>query len=245
MTAGKYLLVAFILPAALLWGMANWEHEKFQLPVEKARQAEKIRKAEELKAKVAVMSPEERAKFEAKKARREMVLRLQAEKSGTPMEDHGYLKWTDISTSRWQTIYENLFGESIQFHQKFFLEDTLVKRPVFVRYDWVWSYVVEGLIVLLFAAGVWFGRRSRFLWLCMACLGFDMFIHLILGFGINEVFIMAPHWLFVLPIAAAYLFREVRTRWLRVPVLLLALYLFIYNGWLLVDFLQTPIRATL
>lgn len=245
MTAGKYLLVAFILPAALLWGMANWEHEKFQLPVEKARQAEKIRKAEELKAKVAVMSPEERAKFEARKARREMVLRLQAEKSGTPMEDHGYLKWTDISTSRWQTIYENLFGESIQFHQKFFLEDTLVKRPVFVRYDWVWSYVVEGLIVLLFAAGVWFGRRSRFLWLCMACLGFDMFIHLILGFGINEVFIMAPHWLFVLPIAAAYLFREVRTRWLRVPVLLLALYLFIYNGWLLVDFLQTPIRATL
>ena len=244
----KYLLLAVFLPAALLWLTATWEDYAFAQPKEKQRQEEKARKAKALEARVAAMTPAERQKFEARKARREEVLRLQAAKTGKPMEDRGFLKWTDISTSRWQTVYENLFGESIQFHQQYFLEDTLVHRPVFVKYDWTLSYVVEALVCLLFVIGVWCGRRSRFLWLCLSCLGFDMFIHLILGFGINEVFIMAPHFLFVLPIAVAYLFRALHGRMhqaLRCLVLALTLYLWLYNGYLLTDFLLTPIRAIL
>ena len=114
-----------------------------------------------------------------------------------------------------------------------------------MTYDWVWSYVVEALVVLLFIVGIWCGRRSRFLWLCLSCFGFDMFIHLVLGFGLNEVFIMAPHWLFVLPIAVAYLLHPVKARWLRLSVLLLTLYLFIYNILLLIRFLLSPIHAIL
>ena len=239
----KYLLLAVILPAALLWGTASWEYRQYVLPKEKTKEELKIRKAEELKERVAQMSPEQRERFEKKKAQREKVLRLQAAKTGKPMEDHGFLKWTDITTSRWQSAYENLFGESVQFHQEHFLEDTLVHRPVFVTYDWAWSYVVEAIVVLLFIVGIWCGRRSRFLWLCLSCFGFDMFIHLVLGFGINEVFIMAPHWLFVLPIATAFLLRSIRTRWLRIPVLLMTIYLLIYNGYLLTTFLLTPIKA--
>jgi hypothetical protein len=110
-------------------------------------------------------------------------------------------------------------------------------------YDWLWSYVVEALVVLLFIAGIWCGRQSRFLWLCLSCFGFDMFIHLILGFGLNEVFIMAPHFMFVLPIATAFLLHCVKTRWLRLSILLLTLYLFIYNGYLLTRFLLSPIHV--
>jgi hypothetical protein len=239
----KYLLLAVVLPAALLWATATWEYHQYVMPKEKTKAELKVRKAEELKARVAQMTPKERELFEKRKARRQELLRRQAEKTGKPMEDHGFLKWTDISTSRWQSAYENLFGESVQFHQKHFLEDTLVHRPVFVVYDWLWSYVVEALVVLLFIVGIWCGRRSRFLWLCLSCFGFDMFIHLVLGFGINEVFIMAPHFMFVLPIATAFLFRSVHTRLLRIPVWLLTLYLFIYNGYLLTSFLLTPIKA--
>ena len=72
-----------------------------------------------------------------------------------------------------------------------------------------------------------------------------MFIHIILGFGINEVFIMTPHYMFVLPIATAFLFRKLQARWLRITVTVLMLYLFIYNGYLLTDFLLTPIKAIL
>lgn len=241
----KYLLLAVILPAALLWGTATWEYRTYVLPKEKARAELKARLAEKEKARVAKMTTEEKAQYDEKKAKREQRLKRQAAKTGKPMEDHGFLKWTDISTSRWESAYENLFGESLQFHQDYLLEDTLVRRPVFVKYRWTLSYVVEGLILLLAVAGIWFGRKSRFLWLCLSCMAFDMFIHVGLGFGLNEVFIMAPHYMFVLPIATAFLLREYQTRWLRISVVVLMLYLFIYNGYLLTDFLLSPIRATI
>ena len=241
----KYLLLAVLLPAALLWGTAQWEYREYVLPKEKARAETKARQEKALKEKVAAMSPKERKAFEAKQARRELRLKLQKEKSGQPMEDHGFLKWTDISTSRWQSIYENLFGESLQFHHQHFLEDTLVGRPVFVKYDTVFNYIIEAIILLLALVGIWVGRKRRFLWLCLSCFGFDMFIHLVLGFGLNEIFIMAPHFMFVLPIATAYLFSRVHWRWLRLAVIFLTIYLLVYNGYLLTDFLLSPIRATL
>ena len=241
----KYLLLAIILPAALLWGTANWEYRTYVLPKEKARAERKLQKAEAEKARVAQMTPQEKELYEARKARRAKVLQHQAAKTGKPMENYGFLKWTDITTSRWQSTYENLFGESLQFHQDYLLEDTLVHRPVFVQYRWTLSYVIEALILILAVVGIWLGRKSRFLWLCLSCFAFDIFIHIILGFGINEVFIMTPHYMFVLPIATAFLFRKLQTRWLRIAVTILMLYLFIYNGYLLTDFLLSPIRAIL
>ena len=241
----KYLLLAVILPAALLWGTAQWEYRTYILPKEKARAEQKAHKAEQQKARVAQMTPEQKAQYEARKAHREIVLQRQAAKSGKPMENYGFLKWTDISTSRWQSTYENLFGESLQFHQDYFLEDVLVHRPVFVRYNWTFSYIIEALILLLFVTGVWMGRKSRFLWLCLSGFAFDMLIHIGLGFGLNEIYIMTPHWAFVLPIATAYLFKAVQTRWLRWIVAAMTLYLFIYNGYLLTAFLLSPIKAVL
>ena len=241
----KYLLLAVVLPAALLWGTAMWEYRTYVLPKEKSRAEMKVRQEVALKKKVAAMSPEERKAFEAKQARRELRLKLQKEKSGQPMEDHGFLKWTDISTSRWHSVYENLFGESLQFHRQHFLEDTLVGRPVFVKYDSIFNYVIEALILLLALVGIWIGHRHRFLWLCLSCFGVDIFIHLILGFGLNEIFIMAPHFMFVLPIATAYLFKSVNWQWLRLAVVFLTIYLLVYNGYLLTDFLLTPIRTVL
>ena len=110
----KYLLLAVILPAALLWVTATWEYQQYVLPQEKTKAELKVRKAEELKARVAQMTPKEREQFEKRKARRQELLRRQAAKTGKPMEDHGFLKWTDITTSRWQSVYENLFGESVR-----------------------------------------------------------------------------------------------------------------------------------
>jgi hypothetical protein len=79
--------------------------------------------------------------------------------------------------------------------------------------------------------------------MCLSCFAVDLFIHVILGFGINEVFIMTPHFMFVLPIATAYLLRDIHSPWLRIGIALITLYLFIYNGYLLTDFLLTPIKA--
>lgn len=243
----KYLLLAVFLPTALLWGIAMWQDHVFVQPREKAKQEVKAAKQRLEAEYVARMTPEQQKIYQTKQAKRAEVLKRQAAKTGKPIEQQGYLKWTDVTTSRLETIYENLFGETIQFHRQHFLEDTLVFRPVFVKYEWVWSYVVEAVILLLAAIGIWCGRRNRFLWLALSFFGFDMVIHLILGFGINEIFIMAPHWLFALPIAVGCAFSVARGGWHRVlqlSVLALTCYLLVYNGWLLVDFLLSPVNVT-
>ena len=241
----KYFLLAVVLPAALLWGVAMWEYRTYVLPKEKVRAERKAQEKKAQEERVAQMTPDQRADYEKRKTRREALLARQAAKSGTPMEDHGFLKWTDISTSRWETTYENLFGEAIMYHQDEFLEDVLVHRHVFVKYRTILPYVIEGLILLCFVAGIWLGRRSRFLWLCLASMAFDLFIHLGLGFGINEIYIMSPHWAFVLPFATAFLLQRFSTPWLRVGLLVLTVFLFVYNGFLLVDFLLSPIHVVL
>ena len=42
----------------------------------------------------------------------------------------------------------------------------------------------------------------------MSFFAMDMALHLGLGFGINEIYIMSPHYLFVIPIAAAFLLKR-------------------------------------
>jgi hypothetical protein len=157
--------------------------------------------------------------------------------AGKPMGKGEFEQWTDISTPRGWSFVENIFGEPIQLHQDYLLGDVLVKRPVIVHYRWIWNYIAEGLILLLFLAGIWYGRRSRFLWLAMSFFGFDMVIHFILGFGLNEVYIMSPHWLMVLPIAMAYVLLHKSQRWLRYGTTILAIYLLIYNSWLYISYL--------
>ena len=244
----KYLLLAVVLPAALIWGVATLEYKTYVLPKEKVKQEAKAEKQRQEEMRIAEMTPKERQRYEQREQKHQARLQEQAAKSGTPMKEHGFWKWTDITTSRIHTIYENLFGEAIQFHRQHFLEDTLVFRPVFVKYDWLWSYIVEGFILLLTAIGIWCGRRSRFLWLALSYFGFDMGIHLVLGFGINEIFIMAPHWLFVIPLSIAYAIQEAKGmhhKILQLSVLGLTAYLWVYNGWLLLDFLRSPINAVL
>ena len=147
------------------------------------------------------------------------------------------VSWTDI-------LVENYFGESIQLHRQNILGDVLIKRPVVVRYTWPMQYVVEAVIILLFFWGAWQGRRERFLWLLMGILAFNILLHVVIGFGIEEVYIMAAHWLFVIPLSIAWLFTT-RRRWLYLSLLMLigviTAYLLIYHGYWLHYYLTWPL----
>ena len=241
-------VVAVLLPTAILIATAWWQQTTIAQPRQQSHKAMLQQKALQEEQRIAALPEAEREKALRRQARRQRVLQQQAAKSGTPVASEGVLRWTDISTSRWQSLYENMFGESILFHQQHFLEDTLVGRPVFVAYRHAWAYAVEAVVVLLFAAGIWAGRRRRFLWLCMAVFGIDAVVHLLLGFGLNEIHIMAPHWLFVVPIAVAYAFRQSRGRRLlalRSVVAALTAILLVCNGTLLVSLLLIPIKVTI
>ena len=242
----RYLLFAILLPAALLWQFSRFEYKQLVWPDEMARhEARAKQRAEQQKKnneKVMQVNPttvttehNSRQHHSAPSA-----TPPKPSKMGTPMMQGEFMRWTDISTSRTQSVIENLFGESIQLHQDHRLEDVFGPRPVIVPYRWVVNYVVEGLIVLLFLAGIVCGRRSRFLWMALSFALTDMVLHVGLGFGLNEIYIMSAHWIYVIPLAMAYLFTSLSTpplRLLRTLVVLLTLYLYIYNVWGIVSFL--------
>lgn len=155
------------------------------------------------------------------------------------------LESTEVGASRGDIIIENFFGESLQMHRKHVLGDVLVKRPVVVRYSWRAQYVVETVIAAMFLIGIWCGRRSRLMWLCVACFVFTVLLHLVVAFGINEVYIMTAHWAYVIPIAIAFLLvRENRiVKWITVFLLaVVTIYLWTYHGVLLYNYLTWPLK---
>lgn len=252
----RYLLLAVILPAGLLWGGARLEHYVFVKPHVDERNAQK--RAADRKAREQFVVEYKRQtgetdsatiEQEVKKLMRQRAHEMYVENqkkpsrrhSGKPIKKGEFMSWTDVTTSRLSTAVENLFGESVQLHQDYLLQDVLsTERPVIVPYRWVWNYVVEGIVFVLFLAGVWCGRRSRFLWIAMSWFLMDMALHMGLGFGINEIYIMSPQWLFIFTVSMGYLLRELRGRWLtvaRAVILLTTLWLFAYNGGLLVSYM--------
>ena len=225
----KHLLLAVILPAGLLWGFCYWEYRTYVWPNEMARKEAKAKK--EAAKKDSIQKAKQLAKEKTKKKR--------GPKQGTPLTKVGFMSWTDISTSRTESVVENLMGESIQLHPDYLLGDELRHRPMIVKYRYWWNYAVEGIISLLFLAGIWYGRKSKYLWLVLSYFALDMVLHIGLGFGINEVYIMTAHWIYALPIAMGFLIKNAPIRFRKYLVGIvaaIALYLIIYNGSLIVGY---------
>lgn len=147
---------------------------------------------------------------------------------------------TEYHIDRLPSLQENIFGEGLMLHEDYALKDANRNRPVLVRYRYWWMYAIEAAIVLLFAAGVWCGRRERLMWLTMSMFLFDMLLHVGFNFASADVYIMTAHWAFVIPIAVAYLMRRVscnatlKTATL-VAVLFLTLFLWTHNTMIIVD----------
>jgi hypothetical protein len=149
------------------------------------------------------------------------------------MGNNSTLVWTDMAISRPRTVVDNLFGESLVFHEKHVLEDANRGRPVFVTYDTAADHVAVGLLLVMFVWGMIVGRRDRLVQLCVSWFAFDMLMHLVLGFAISEIYIMTAHWAFLIPIFMACLFRGQqgwRLMALRAVVGVLTLFLLIHNG---------------
>ena len=249
------LLITVVFPSALIWFVARQEYHIYEYPNWKARQTakknraaahrEKVMKAvadtmplapvESINAAANRILKQEAAEKEKKRAKKPSVAH-----QGKPIKRGEFWDWTDATTSRWLTVVENLMGESIQLHQRWLLGDTLRGRPVIVHYRHIWNYIAEGMLSLLILCGIWMGRRSRFMWMALSFFGFDMLLHLGAGFGINEIYIMSPHWMFAFPIAIAYLLRGAGGKVLcslRMVVAVLAIYLFAHNGYYILSYM--------
>lgn len=216
-------IASFVVPTLLLGAIYVWQQDAIVAPQE--------RKIKRIEAAVAKKDPARIAKLQehndfVKQQNGEALTR------NVPL-----LEWSDITTDRWRSAVDNLFGESLQLHRDYLLEDVQQTRPVFVQYRSALNYVVEALLVVLLAVGAWTARREKFFLMVLAWFGFDMLMHMGFGFGLNEVYIMTAHWAFIIPIAAGYILRRSNSMAPRVLVAALAVWLWAYNTAIVIDYL--------
>lgn len=216
-------IAAFVVPTLLLGAIYVWQQDAIVAPQE--------RKIKRIEAAVAKKDPARIAKLQE---HNDFVKQQNGEAltKNVPL-----LEWSDITTDRWQSAVDNLFGESLQLHRDYLLEDVQQTRPVFVQYRSALNYVVEALLVVLLAVGAWTARREKFFLMVLAWFGFDMLMHMGFGFGLNEVYIMTAHWAFIIPIAAGYILRRSNSMAPRVLVAALAVWLWAYNATIVIGYL--------
>ncbi len=216
-------IAAFVVPTLLLGAIYVWQQNAIVAPQE--------RKIKRIEAAVAKKDPARIAKLNE---HNDFVKQQNGE---ALTKDVPLLEWSDITTDRWQSAVDNLFGESLQLHRDYLLEDVQQTRPVFVQYRSALNYVVEALLVVLLAVGAWTARREKFFLMVLAWFGFDMLMHMGFGFGLNEVYIMTAHWAFIIPIAAGYILRRSNSMAPRVLVAALAVWLWAYNAAIVIGYL--------
>ena len=215
----KFITIGIVLPFLLLLGIQQSQYYLLEVP-----QQAVIHHIEKESLK-----KDPQKVIEHKKQRNEW----QRAHLGQPVGNGAITKWLDVKTPRVPTLIENFFGESIQLHQRYLLKDVSWERPIFVTYNWVLNYMVEAFVVLLFVIGIVVSCRQRFFQMLLAWFACDITLHLILGFGITEVYIMTAGWAFIIPIAYGFLLKKLSMKWqksLRVALILLTAYLWIYNS---------------
>ena len=215
----KFISIGVVLPLFLLLGIQQSQYYLLEVPQQAV--------VSHIESETLKKNPQK--VLEHKKQRDEW----QRTHLGQPVGDGVITKLMDVSTPRVPTIVENFFGESIQLHQRSLLKDVSWERPIFVEYNWSANYIIEAFIVLLFIVGIVFSYKQRFFKMLLAWFACDLTLHLILGFAVTEVYIMTSGWAFIIPISYGYLLKRLSMKWLklmRVVLIMLTIYLWIYNA---------------
>ena len=215
----KFISIGVVLPLLLLLGIQQSQYYLLEVPQQAV--------VRHIESETLKKNPQK--VLEHKKQRDEW----QRTHLGQPVGDGVITKLMDVSTPRVPTIVENFFGESIQLHQRSLLKDVSWERPIFVEYNWSVNYIIEAFVVLLFIVGIVFSYKQRFFKMLLAWFACDLTLHLILGFAVTEVYIMTSGWAFIIPISYGYLLKRLSMKWLklmRVALIMLTVYLWIYNA---------------
>lgn len=214
----RYLAFGIVLPLVALLAIQRCQYYAVEVP-----QAEKVRRIEKANAKK--MTAEKKKKIaDHKKWMEGHAMRSVSNK--------GLLSLMDFTTPRLPVFVENVCGESILLHRSHALEDELHSRPLIVRYGSWWCYAITLSVMLLFAWGLWTGRRNRLMQMLLCWLSFDFVLNMVLGFAVNEVYIMTSGWVFTVPVAIGFALRKQQPRAafaLRSALLFLTLFLFTSN----------------
>ena len=64
-------------------------------------------------------------------------------------------------------------------------------------YPELWKNILNVLFIIMVICGIVLSIKTKLMQLLLCFLSLDIFIHLVCGFGITEIYIYSPHYLFI------------------------------------------------
>ncbi len=221
----KFILVGIVFPLIALLAIQQYQYRTFEVP----QQAVIAKIEKKNAAKMSVKDKQELGDHH------KWVLAHRMKSPGD-----GLLTLFDFKTPRVPVLVEDYFGESFLFHKDYALGDVNVNRPMAVAYHAWWCYGIELCIVFLFIAGAWLGRKNKLMQMLLCWFSFDVFLNFILGFAVNEIYIMTSGWAFIIPVAIAFILKSLPEKYhfpLESLLFFLTLFLWCYNTGIIIHHL--------
>ncbi len=221
----KFLVFGIFVPLVALLAIQRWQYYAVEVPQE--AQIRKIEKANE-------------KKMTAKKKRQMEEHHKQVVKTAMKPAGEGVLAMMDFETPRWEILQENFFGETILLHEDNALGDIVNHRPVVVCYNHWWAYAMEIFFLASFVVGLCMGRKSKLVRMLVAWFCLDVVLNIVLGFAVNELYLMASGWMFSVPVALAFIMKRLPRKAVlpcEAMLLFLTMFLFSHNVMLIIHHL--------
>lgn len=116
----------------------------------------------------------------------------------------GYKYWITTDVPRTNSFINNLFGQSILFHSNSLNKDNISMG----WYPELWKNILNVLFIIMVICGIVLSIKTKLMQLLLCFLSIDIFIHLVCCFGISEIYIYSPHYLFIFVISTGFLIKH-------------------------------------
>lgn len=111
-------------------------------------------------------------------------------------------------------VYSRIYSFPIffsEFQLNGWMNEATGKEQFFIStslYRNYWQFVVAGLALIFMLIGILRNLRNRFALMVALLLFFDIFLHLILKFGLFDPFIYGAHWLYCVPLLMGWMYKS-------------------------------------
>jgi hypothetical protein len=145
-----------------------------------------------------------------------------------------FLKFIRFDIDLFSSFRGNILGESALFHTSNFKSEIRNGRNIYLEYSSPYKNWIILLFYLFFVFSVIISLNQKFSHILLAFLSVDIFIHVVCRFGIEEPYIFAAHWMFLIPLFFAFLYKNERLKnlyyFFDLAIISFSIF-FLYNNW--------------
>jgi len=140
-----------------------------------------------------------------------------------------FIKSIHEATIEGVNLFQEFFFEPLLFHHNynFFLIESVKPLIYYNSFPEITALIFYCLVI--FSLLMTF--KERIILLLLAMFSVDIFIHIVIGFGIRDTYVYCQHWFFICPLAIAFMYKKIRNAKIKTGIDILLIFFIIAFAW--------------